>query len=695
MQVVNSWAIFAGIAALGLPLIVHWLTRPRPQRMNLSTIRFVAELIHQRRAAHRLRDLLVLLARVLAVVCLALAFARPKGEPESLISPEATGNTVRIVILDESQSMAAVIGGVSTFERARALAGKYLEYQNGVQANLLLAGATCRPLFDRPSTNFSTLREQLSQTSAKPQRLNAQAAINSAAEILQKVEDNGARRELLIIADFQRSNWSSVDLSVLPADVAVSMQTPVEGPGPANLGITAIRTLGRAEEGQTIRVQVEVGNYSEAGREVDIELTLDSQLQHLRAFCPPGTTTAIPTQITLAKSGWQWGEAKLVANHDSLPLDDSRPFVVQVQRSPVYLLATRQSAKPQASSSHYLERALSPYIGQSSHERVTRIDPLNLSLEKLATADLLVLDHPGNLTDEQIQWLAGLLRRGRGILYVACEPADAVNLKRLAQTAGTDLHMPVEFGPAPSGSSAVPVFWSQYNKEYPAFKSFGDSMQRASSELRFASHLVSRRLENGVDSDVIVSYNDLSAALIRTTCGAGMLAVLNADLSASNLPSSPLFVAVVTEAATKLVQQRRSPDLDSGEPAAAWLPMDQAQILGLKVRGPADAEDEAGLFVQDGQQIAWRCSAIPRPGIYQIARNQEVVFAAAAGLPAEESDLATLDGQVLTKRLAVGRSAEFRHAQQQQEQREWWPWVLAACVILMTAEWGVLRVFKS
>lgn len=694
MQVTHGWAIFAGIAALSLPLLVHWLTRPRPRKMGLSTIRFVREIVHQRRATHRLRDILVLLARVAAVACLAIAFARPKGQTESLVSPEGAANTVRVVILDQSQSMAAVSGGISSFDRARAAAGQYLEYQSGVQANLLLCGAGWRPVFDRPSSNFAVLREQLLQATAQPQRLNAQAAVNAAVEMIQKVEGKSLRRELLIISDFQRSNWTSVDLSVVPADVVLSMQSTAEGPPPANLGITAIRPSGRAEEGQTTGIEVEVGNYSPAGREVEIELTLGTQVQRLHGFCAPGTRTALPSQVTLHEMGWQWGQARLVGNQDALPADDTRSFVIQVQRNPLYLLITRQSAKPHASSSHYLERALAPRMAQEHGERVVRVDPLNLSLEKLAAADMVVLDHPGVLPEEQVQWLCGLLRRGRGVLYVASEPADAVNLKRLAQAAGTDLHMPVEFAPPPTDKTARSLFWAEYTHDYAPFKAFGQTLQNVAGELRFADCLVSRRLEGGVESDILVTYNDRSAGLIRTTCGAGLLAVLNADLSTSNLPASPLFVPVISEVAAQLVARHAATDLETGEPVASWLPVDQVQTLGLTLLGPAGT-GEYGSLVQDGQQISWRCASLPQPGIYRVTKDQQVVFAASAGLPAEESDLTVLDGQLLTKRMGAGHTVEFSHAQQRQETREWWPWWLAACAICMLLEWGVLRVFRT
>src|SRR5690349_5513802 len=125
MGFVHFWAIFGGLAAVGLPLAVHWLTRPRPVKVNLSTLKFVQEVVKQRRARHRLQDALVLAARVLAVACLALAFARPLMSAAAGVEKAAA--VERVIIVDVSGSMGAVWHGMAALERARGVAGRYLE----------------------------------------------------------------------------------------------------------------------------------------------------------------------------------------------------------------------------------------------------------------------------------------------------------------------------------------------------------------------------------------------------------------------------------------------------------------------------------------------------------------------------------------------------------------------------------------
>src|SRR5665213_1550412 len=124
MQFLHTWPLYAGLA-VGLPLLIHWLTRPRPIRLALSTIRFVREAVQQRRARHRLRDIILLLLRALAVLLLAAAFARPLIGAKPLVPAESSAGAARVVLLDQSLGMSEVFHGATAFDRARATAAKY------------------------------------------------------------------------------------------------------------------------------------------------------------------------------------------------------------------------------------------------------------------------------------------------------------------------------------------------------------------------------------------------------------------------------------------------------------------------------------------------------------------------------------------------------------------------------------------
>jgi hypothetical protein len=699
MNFLHPWAIALGSAGAALPLVIHWLTRPRPVRLPLSTIRFVRELVQQRRARKRLRDFLVLLLRVLAVLLLALAIARPQWGQQPLVNPDDGGAAARVVLLDVSQSMAAESHGVQLLERARPLAAGYLTSQPDLHANLILAATTARPTFDRLSTNFPVLRNELSEVRPRPERLNVQAALNKAAELLTAADAPERRRELVVISDFQRTNWASADFSVLPEDTRIQLDSVAPAQPLANLAILRVGSPDRVEQGRDVRLEVDVGNYSPTPRQVQVEIVLGEAIYRAEGLCPPNTRTTLSTEIPLRGAGWQTGEARLVNVQDALAADNVRSFVLDVRPAPTYVLMTSQSAEQVPSSSYYLERALSPLAGRTgrSEARVIRANPNQLDRDSLASADVLVLDHPGRLSEETIRLLATLLRRGRGIFYVAAEAQDAVNLHLLADAAGSDLQLPVTFAPPPAGQRRRNLFLVDVRRDQAPFRIFGDDLTAVTGSLRFSGGLATQRREGALSDDVLASYSDRSTCLVVSACAEGSLAVLNADLSVSNLPSSPAFVPLMGELMGRLLGRRRGGDaIACGEPVAVYLPTTAGVAAGLHISGPPNAGDDLGQVIEESSGVLWRCPALHAPGVYRVSRQGQTVFSLAAAVPPEEADLAALEPTVLHERLARGRKVHYRaQSRDDEEHDDLWSWLAVACIGCILGEFLALKAFRS
>ena len=222
------------------------------------------------------------------------------------------------------------------------------------------------------------------------------------------------------------------------------------------------------------------------------------------------------------------------------------------------------------------------------------MDPAALDQAAVAAGDLIVLDHPGKLTDETVKLLAALLHRGRPILYVAAELIDATNLKRLGEAAGSGLQMPVEFTPPPAGQARRDLFYTAVRRDSAPLGVFGDSLTSVMGRLRFAGGLSSRRLGTGVDADVLAAYNDGSAGIVLCASDAGVLAVLNADLAASNLPRTSAFLPMLTELVGQMLDRGRATEAAyCGEPLVVHLPAEAGAAAGLRSRaGPGEAGTE-------------------------------------------------------------------------------------------------------
>lgn len=694
MTFLHPWAVWLGVAAVALPIAVHLLTRPRPRRFPLSTIRFVRAALRDQRARHRLRNFVILSLRALAILLLALAVARPLTATRPLVSPDEPGAAARVVVVDVSQSMAAENRGVQLFERARPAAAAYLADRPDLRAGLILAGASARPVFDRLSGNTAALRDDLGKASVRPERLNAQAAVNRAAELLATAPTNAGRKELVVVSDFQRSNWASVDFGILPPDAVIQFESVAPAEPLANLAVLRVGAPGRVEQGRDVRVEVEVGNFSPTARQVQVEVTVGESAARAEGLCAPGVRTTLAVDVPPRGTGWQIGSAKIVGAQDALPADDSRPFVLDIRPLPTYALVTRQRPEERPSSSYYLERALAPLAPQPGRPetRVTRLDPAQPDDGGLAAADVIVIAHPGRIGADVARRLAALLKRGRGVLYATAEPQDATNLKLITDAAGADLRMPVEFVPPAAGQRRRDLFLTDVRLDRSPFLAFGESPGWADG-LRFAGGLSSRRLDGGLADDVAAGFSDRSAALVVTTCGDGALAVLNADLGASNLPTSPVFVPLMGELTTRLLGQRRGGDaLPCGEPAAVYLPAAAGTVSGLELTGPGAA---FGQLREESSGVLWSHPGPEAPGVFRVTRRGDVMFAAASAASAEESDLRPLDASVLPERLGAGRAVSFHSVSGNEERDTWWSALAVACVVCLLGELLALKAFRT
>src|ERR1041385_3730660 len=235
----NPWML-AGLAAVGLPVLIHYLTRARPRRIAFPPFKFLVEACAGQQAVHRLRTILLLTVRCLAVLALVLLFARPFLKPRGAgANPEAAHRVV--LLLDASLSMRAVYQGVPLFARAQAEAADVLRsLDSDSEAAVVLIGAAPRPLLPALSRNIPALHDALVKTQPTFEAGDVVAALAAAKKLL-----GDGPGTLYLFSDFQQSNWSAVE--TLPAGFLCHLRRAAPQPV-ENVALTSIR-LAPAEPG--------------------------------------------------------------------------------------------------------------------------------------------------------------------------------------------------------------------------------------------------------------------------------------------------------------------------------------------------------------------------------------------------------------------------------------------------------------
>ena len=100
MEFVNPGFLY-GLIAVAIPVIIHLFNFRRFRKVFFTNVEFIKELKQETRKQSKLKHLLVLLARILAVAAIVLAFARP------------------YIPVEENMLKAAVVGRPARFGRVR------------------------------------------------------------------------------------------------------------------------------------------------------------------------------------------------------------------------------------------------------------------------------------------------------------------------------------------------------------------------------------------------------------------------------------------------------------------------------------------------------------------------------------------------------------------------------------------------
>ena len=97
-------AFFAGLAAIAIPVIIHLINRERKVVVEFPSLMFLQRIPYRSVRRQKLRHILLLMLRCLAIALLVAAFARPFFS-RRVAAIATTGAREVVILLDRSASM--------------------------------------------------------------------------------------------------------------------------------------------------------------------------------------------------------------------------------------------------------------------------------------------------------------------------------------------------------------------------------------------------------------------------------------------------------------------------------------------------------------------------------------------------------------------------------------------------------------
>jgi hypothetical protein len=665
----NPWML-AGLAAVGLPVLVHFLTRARPRRIAFPPFQFLLEACAGQQSVHRLRTILLLLIRCLAVLALVLLFSRPFLKPAgAALGAEAAKRVV--LIIDASLSMRAVQQGVPLFARAQAEAADLLRgLDSGFEAAVILEGATPRPLLPALSRNIPALHEELVKTQATYENGDPGAALTLAAQML------GGAGTIYVFSDFQKSNWQGV--TALPGGVVCRLR-PVTREAVDNVAITAAH-LSPSEPvmGEPLEITGTIFNCTPRPREESVRLEMEELTRETRVKVPPFGSAEAAFNVSILHPGSF--AAKLSLQPDDLVEDNTRWLLVHVSQALRILLVSDAEESDAQSAAFYISRALVPSPQAAPGLTLIRRRTQDADRGVLETSDVFVLAAPALPSQEALDIIARRVKEGARLMVFLDGPT-APELAAPALDPPFHLQRTVnsETGDALSPGRA---------------KLFADNEAEDLGALRFRRHFQADLVENRRD-EVLLSYPDGSPALTLGAMGLGSAVFANFPLTpdGSDLVGSPMFPAMIHELLRKL---RRSSDEQSVTPGSDWM-------LNVAASG------EAALTVTDpqGQPFPSQIMASGRttrlalpgarlPGVYPVKQGETVVTYGIVNLDPRESDTRP----IALESLKAGDRSSVTVAREEEDlllagkTRQLWPLLAGAAAALLGLEMLLLALWR-
>ena len=674
LQFLTPLFLAVGAAAASLPLIIHLLNRERARRLVFSTIRFI-KMSHQANVQrHRLKQLLLLLMRILILALLGLAFARPFFADTPATSGATGGVRNIVIILDTSYSM----GYLDTFDRAKEAA---IEIADNLQPNDTSAliftnnrAQVIKPL-DAEHRRIQTVVMGAQLTNHTTDYLNA---IQSADEILGEAKIG--HKQIYFISDLQQIGWESfVDTDKLSPDVEIAF-VDVSAKEPNNFAITGVSVPQVVlNEQKPAQVIVRVQNFGEQAVEgLSVQLFIDDDNVGMTTLdIEPNDVMDALFSVRFRTEKIHTGYAALPDDH--LEIDNRRYFRLQSLKSiTVHCVNGEPGGRDYESETFFLEAALQPGA---------QIVPIDLTQSRqlpngseISKYDVIILANVEKLTGLEAQSLRTFVGAGGGLIITAGDRMD-LEAYRSAFSGGKEPLMPCNFV-QPVGDALNHERFSvlaTLDYDHPIFHPFKDPNHGDFGKGRFYRYIQAVPLKG---SKVLAGFDDGSPALFEKVYGTGRVLCFTStiDREWTDLPIHGVYLPFLYEAIKYLALKRtdEKPDYRIGDPVELGgyqlPPGTEVAIfnpMGEETR--TEINESGGVFYDAAED----------PGIYSahISGKQPRYFV--VNLDTVESNLATRDLEELTSMLTGGEeivptqvvTAEMitqYHGEVEKNQGVWW-----------------------
>ncbi|WP_232798218.1 BatA domain-containing protein [Salinibacter altiplanensis] len=653
MSFINPFALLA-MAAVAVPLFLHFFNLRQPRTVEFSSLAFVKELQASAVQRVRIKEWLLLALRMLAIASLGMAFAQPTLTSE-LGGVGASAPTAHAVVVDNSLSMSAEGRGGTYFDRAVQKAQGVLGTVEEGDEALLWPTARSGARRLEPTTNTGVVRQSLAELEPRAGASSLAAAVGQAADAASQAD--APQAVVSVVSDLQASTLGDSVAVEVPDGVQVQL-LPVETRSQSNVSVSDVTVTSRiVEVDQPVQLEATLTNHGPDPLDdyvASVYLAGDRVAQ-ATATLEPGLETTVSFTVTPQTRGWLDGA--VVTEDDAVPVDDRHHFALHVPEERRVLMV-----RGEGQDTRYLDLALSSeMVADRIAFRTTAIDERELASAELGRYDAVLLAGPRSLSSGEVEALTRFVDRGGGLLLFPNAQARPEDYNALL--GGLNAGSFRGFSGALSGDQTVASF-EQVDLQHPLFENIFQKRRReeASVEQPDLYYIMNIR-PSGRSGQTLIELSNGRPFLHEVRHGGGrlLLTAVAPTRAWSDLPVRGLFVPLLYRSVYYL----------SATPSVAGEQLGAGRPTELRVRGvPPEAsvrlEGPDGVEVTPEQRTLFGATLVQvgttltTPGLYDVQAGSTRVRRVAVNVNPAESNLRAASPEDASERLRTATGASVR-----------------------------------
>lgn len=406
-----------GLFAVLIPIIIHLFNFRRYKKLYFSNIEFLKNITTETRKQNKIKHLIVLLLRILAIVFLVLAFAGPEIRKNENIQV-AAGEQIRAMYIDNSFSMMAEGRNGQLFHEA---------VNNSRELISQTARETRFALLDnenasgRNTINKEAVVSKLGQLTISPAFRPISSVLQSGLNLLG--EKKNKRYELFLYSDFQKNAFDS---ELFPIDsIGEYYFIPLAQSRNRNIYIDSCWiTTPVLIPGKHAQLMIRLKNASiEDYEKIPLTVKIDGQQKAVAGVnLKARSTETVSVSFSLGKAGWHTG---LIEIEDyPITFDDELYFSFKIEES-LKILELYAEEKCLALQMFYQSDSVFQFESMNYRQ---------IDFNKLKSFKLIILNSLPSYSSGLNQQLLAYLNQGGTVFFIPFEVTKLAEQNKFLQS---------------------------------------------------------------------------------------------------------------------------------------------------------------------------------------------------------------------------------------------------------------------